>query len=167
MPRYAVVCEGSYDGADTHVFEVQDVDTQRLIDAVELMDCYDAFEPWFYIIGVFDGDYHSLHEVECGRDVAGESLRLARLSSDEFLAVAERLARKHKRAGDWSRLSRKMTSIIERYGGNDPARCSAIRTNFERCRLIEMKIFHKLDLEPGVLGLRLGEDAGGPELMRS
>ncbi|WP_051185033.1 HD domain-containing protein [Desulfatiglans anilini] len=48
-------------------------------------------------------------------------------------------------------LDRRLDYIIERYGAGDPDRCSAIRLNFGRCRLIEGKIFSKLAFGPEAL----------------
>lgn len=59
-------------------------------------------------------------------------------------------------------LEERLEYIISRYGADDPDRCSAIRSNFGRCRSIERKIFSKLDFGPEALEHQVLKGPGEP-----
>ena len=42
-------------------------------------------------------------------------------------------------------LEDRLAYILERYGRDNEERCRAIKTNFERCKEVEKKLFGKLD----------------------
>ena len=48
-------------------------------------------------------------------------------------------------------LDERMVYILERYGRNQEKYCNAIKENFDFCRKVEKKLFHKLDFGPNLL----------------
>jgi putative nucleotidyltransferase with HDIG domain len=98
--------------------------------------------------------HHQLHQVA---DTVGEHVRLrswdpqGTYSEKEIVYYADKRVN-HDRIVS---LDERLFYILTRYGKNRPAMCQAIRRNFERCRVIEKKLFTKLDFTPEALTERV------------
>ncbi|HYA02520.1 MAG TPA: HD domain-containing protein [Syntrophobacteria bacterium] len=95
-----------------------------------------------------------LHEVA---DIVGEHVRLrdfrpeAKVSEKEIVYYAD----KRVNHSDVVTLAERVRYILDRYGGNDGEVCRRIRANFARCKLVEGKLFARLDYAPKDIGLML------------
>jgi putative nucleotidyltransferase with HDIG domain len=96
----------------------------------------------------------NLHEVA---DMVGEHVRLRDFRPDGKVSEKEIVYYADKRVNHNAvvTLEERVHYIIDRYGGNDSEVCRRIRANFAQCRLVEGKLFARLDYAPKDIGMML------------
>ena len=91
-------------------------------------------------------------------DIVGEHVRLKNYDLNGSYSEKEIVFYSDKRVNHDGivSLEDRLAYILERYGRDNEERCRAIKTNFERCREVEKKLFGKLNFSAD----RLAELAG-------
>jgi putative nucleotidyltransferase with HDIG domain len=88
-----------------------------------------------------------LHEVA---DIVGEHVRLRDFQPQGKISEKEIVYYADKRVNHSSvvTLDQRLHYILDRYGGNNSEICRRIRANFLQCRMVEEKLFARLDYLP-------------------
>jgi uncharacterized protein len=88
-----------------------------------------------------------LHEVA---GIVGEHVRLEDFRPEEKISEKEIVYYADKRVNHSAvvTLEERVRYILDRYGGNNSEICRRIRANFAQCRLVEEKLFARLDYAP-------------------
>ena len=87
---------------------------------------------------------NNLGEIE---DIVGEHVRLKNYDLNGGYSEKEIVFYSDKRVNHDGivSLEDRLAYILERYGRDNEERCRAIKTNFERCKKVEKKLFSKLN----------------------
>lgn len=89
----------------------------------------------------------NLHEVA---DIVGEHVLLRDFQAQGSISEAEIVYYADKRVNHSSvvTLDERLHYILDRYGGNNSEICRRIQANFAKCKMVEEKIFARLDFPP-------------------
>jgi uncharacterized protein len=88
-----------------------------------------------------------LHEVA---DIVGEHVRLRDFQAQGAISEKEIVYYADKRVNHNSvvALDERLRYILHRYGGNNREICRRIQANFAQCKMVEEKLFARLDFSP-------------------
>ena len=97
------------------------------------------------------------HEVA---DIVGEHVRLRDFQPQGKILEKEIVYYADKRVNHSSvvTLDERLHYILDRYGGNNSEICRRIRANFAQCKLVEGKLFARLDYFPTDIAAMLNPD---------
>jgi uncharacterized protein len=95
-----------------------------------------------------------LHEVA---DIVGEHVRLQDFRPEAKISEKEIVYYADKRVNHSAvvTLEERVRYILDRYGGNNNEVCRRIRANFAQCKLVEEKLFARLDCGPNDIAMIL------------